>query len=207
MVQLVVGATNPNCRELLEMMFRQRYEIFVKEKGWKLKTYNGLEFDQYDTGKSVYLIECDDDGAIVASMRMNVTDGPYMLSDLFADMCENGIPRDRDTWELTRGALSKNLRKSGYWGRLQCGLVEAALLFGMKRACGLFTVDHVMRQMRGGSDAKPLGQPRMIDGEANVAFEFPLNVEVLQRARGVYKIAGPVIEQIHLMPVETKAAA
>src|SRR5262249_31259505 len=144
---------------------------------------------------------------IAASMRMNTTDGPFMLADLFESMCENGIPRGRDTWELTRGALSRNLRKTGYWGRMQCGLVEAALLFGVKKACGLFTVDHVMKQMRGGSDAKPLGQPRMIDGEANVAFEFPLNVEVLRRTREVYRIAGPVIEQIHLMPHQTKAAA
>jgi acyl-homoserine lactone synthase len=207
MVQLVVGATNPNCRELLASMFRQRYEIFVKEKGWDLKTYNGLEFDNYDTARSVYLIGHDEDGQIVASMRMTTTDGPYMLADIFADMCENEIPRDSETWELTRGALAKNLRRSGHWGRMQCALVEAALLFGIKRACGLFTVDHVMKQMRGGSDAKPLGQPRMIDGEANVAFEFPLNVEVLQRTRSVYKIKGPVIEQIHLMPAQEKLAA
>lgn len=207
MVHLVVGATNPNCRELLAAMFRQRYDIFVKEKGWKLKTYNGLEFDQYDTGKSVYLIEHDEDGDIAASMRMNTTDGAFMLADLFSEMCEQGLPRGRDTWELTRGALAKNLRRSGYWGRLQCALVEAALLFGVKKACGLFTVDHVMRQMRGGSDAKPLGQPRMIDGEANVAFQFPLNAEVLQRTRDVYKIRGPVIEHIHLMPADQKLAA
>lgn len=189
------------------MMFRQRYEIFVKEKGWKLKTYNGLEFDNYDTSQSVYLIGLDDDGDIVASMRMNTTDRPHMLADVFSDMCEHGIPRGADTWELTRGALSKNLRRSGHWGRMQCALVEAALLFGVKKACGLFTVDHVMRQMRGGSDARPLGQPKIIDGEANVAFEFPLNVEVLQRTREVYKIKGPVIEQIHLMPAEEKLAA
>jgi acyl-homoserine lactone synthase len=207
MVHLVVGATNSSCPDLLTMMFRQRYEIFVKEKGWKLKTYDGLEFDNYDTLRSVYLIGLDDGGDIVASMRMNTTDGPHMLADIFSDMCENGIPRGTDTWELTRGALSKNLRRSGHWGRMQCALVEAALLFGVKRACGLFTVDHVMRQMRGGSDARPLGQPKDIDGEANVAFEFPLNVEVLQRTRDVYKIKGPVIEQIHLMPAEEKLAA
>ncbi len=207
MVHLVVGATNSRCRELLATMFRQRYDIFVKEKGWKLKTYNGLEFDNYDTPRSVYLIGHDDDGEIVASMRMTTTDGPYMLADIFSDMCENGIPRDADTWELTRGALSKTLRRSGHWGRMQCALVEAALLFGIKKACGLFTVDHVMKQMRGGSDAKPLGQPRMIDGEANVAFEFPLNAEVLQRTRAVYKIKDPVIEHIHLMPIEGKMAA
>jgi N-acyl-L-homoserine lactone synthetase len=206
MIHLVVGATNPNCRELVATMFRQRYDIFVKEKGWKLKSYNGLEFDNYDTDKSVYLMSMEG-STMVASMRMTTTDGPYMLADIFADMCENGIPRDGETWELTRGALAKNLRKSGHWGRMQCALVEAALLFGIKRACGLFTVDHVMRQMRGGSDAKPLGQPRMIDGEANVAFEFPLNVEVLQRTRTVYRITEPAIQHIHLMPAQQRKAA
>jgi acyl-homoserine lactone synthase len=187
-------------------MFRQRHDIFIKEKGWKLKSYNGLEFDNYDTAKSVYLIDVDD-GEIYASMRMTATSEPYMLADIFADMCENGPPRSPDAWELTRGALAKGLRRTGHWGRMQCALVEAALLFGVKRACGLFTVDHVMRQMRGGSDAKPLGQPRMMDGEAHVAFEFPLNVEVLERCRAVYRIKNPVIEHLHLMPAEEKLAA
>src|SRR5262245_53010123 len=207
MVQVVVGATNPNCRELLMAMFRQRHDVFVKEKGWKLKTYNGLEVDQYDTAETIYLMDFDHEGTIVASMRMNKTDGPYMLADIFRDACEGPIPRGADVWELTRGALSSTLRKSGYWGRMQCAMLESALLWGAKRATGFFSVDHIMKQMRVGLDIKPLGQPRLVDGEATVAAEFPFNSETLERLRASYRIERPVIEQIHLMPQQNKVAA
>ena len=207
MVQVVVGATNPNCRAQLAAMFRQRHDVFIKEKGWNLKSYNGLEFDQYDTSDTIYLMEFDQRGTIVASMRMNRTDGPYMLADIFGEVCDGPIPRGIDVWELTRGALSKSLRKSGYWGRMQCAMLEAALLWGAKKATGFFTVDHIMKQMRVGLDIKPLGAPRIVEGEANVAAEFPFNPLTLERLRASYRIDGPVIEQIHLMPQPTKAAA
>ena len=207
MVQVVVGATNPNCRHLLAAMFRQRYDVFIKEKGWRLKSYNGLEFDQYDTAQTIYLMEFDPDGEIVASMRMNRTDGPYMLADIFSEVCEVPIPRGPDVWELTRGALSKSLRKSGYWGRMQCAMLESALLWGATKATGFFTVDHIMKQMRVGLDIKPLGTPKIVDGEANVAAEFPFNTQTLERLRASYKIVGPAIAQIHLMPASNKAAA
>lgn len=205
MVHVVMGATNPNCREYLAAMFRQRYDVFIKEKGWNLKSYNGLEFDNYDTASTIYLLEFDSDGILVASMRMNPTDGPYMLADVFREVCEGEIPRGRDVWELTRGALSRSLRKSGYWGRMQCAMLESALLWGAKKATGFFSVDHIMKQMRVGLDIKPLGPPRLVDGEANVAAEFPFNSETLERLRSSYRISGPVIEQIHVMP--QKAAA
>ena len=207
MVHVVVGATNPNCRELLAKMFRQRHDVFIKEMGWKLKSYNGLEFDQYDTAESIYLMQFDSRKNIVASMRMNPTDGPYMLSEIFSSVCEVPIPRGHDVWELTRGALSKSLRKSGYWGRMQCAMLEAALLWGAKKATGYFTVDHIMKQVRVGLDVKPLGSPRLIDGEPHVAAEFPFNALTLERLRESYGVEGPSIEQIHLMPASQKAAA
>src|SRR5882672_11815610 len=108
MVTLVVGATNPNARELLAKMFRQRHQVFVEEKGWKLKSYNGLEFDNYDTDETVYLMALTPEGEMAASMRMMRTDKPHMLADVFSDMCEGGAPKGSDVWELTRGAMNKN---------------------------------------------------------------------------------------------------
>lgn len=207
MVQLVIGATNPNAREPLTKMFRQRHEIFIEEKHWDLKSYNGLEFDNYDTAETIYVMEFDAKGQIMASMRMNPTHGACMLEDVFGDACHEPVTRGREVWELTRGALAKHLRKSGYWGRIQCAFFEAALLWGARKAVGFFTVDHIMKQMRVGLDIKPLGQPRMVDGELNVAAEFPFNYETLERLRKSYKISVPVIEHIYYMPRDAKAAA
>lgn len=207
MIHLIVGATNPNCRELLVDMFRLRYEVFIKEKGWTIKSYNGLEFDQFDTDETIYLVELDDDGVVVATVRMNATDRPTLFSEVFADMCHDGPPKSAKTWELTRGAIAKHVRKSLHFGKIECATIEAALLWGVTSACGIFGVDLLMKKMRCGLDAKPIGQPRMIDGESNVAAEFAMNSDVLQRTRALYRITGPSIEQIHLMPVAQKEAA
>jgi acyl-homoserine lactone synthase len=135
------------------------------------------------------------------------TDQPFMLADIFADMCERPIPRGPHCWELTRGAMSKNLRGSGHYGRIQCGLLEAALLFGVNKGVGVFSVDLLMNKIRSGLDAKPLGQPRMIDGEPNVAADFPLTGDMLERTRALFKISGPVLKHLHLMPQQQRKAA
>ncbi len=207
MVQLIIGATNPNARELLAKIFRQRYEVFVKEKGWDLKTYNGLEFDNYDVPATLYLAQLDADGEMIASMRMNATDGPFLLKDVFPDMCHGAIPQGRDVWELTRGALSPKLRRSKHYGRMICGVLEAALLWGAQKSIGIYSVDYLMKQMQFGLDLKPLGPPRIMDGEPNVAAEFPFNFETLQRVRTSFGITEPVIERIYHMPQEGRAAA
>ena len=207
MVTLVVGATNPNARELLAKMFRQRHQVFVEEKGWKLKSYNGLEFDNYDTDETVYIMALTPEGEMVASMRMLRTDKPHMMADVFADMCEGGVPRRADVWELTRGALTKGLRATGYWSRMQCGLIEAALLWGVNKGTGIYTVDYVTALNRAGWDGRPMGQPRMMDGEPYVACECNLTGAVLARTRALHKITAPVIERIYYMPEQERRAA
>ena len=206
MIHLIAGATNPNCRELLAGMFRLRHDVFIKEKHWNIKSYNGLEFDQFDTEETLYLVELDEAGAVVATVRMNPTDRPTLFSEVFADMCHGGPPKCPKTWELTRGAIAQNVRKSLHFGRIECATIEAALLWGVTKACGIFGVDLLMKKMRCGLDAKPIGQPRMIDGESHDAAEFAMNGDVLQRTRTLYRITGPSIEQIHLMPGARQAA-
>jgi acyl-homoserine lactone synthase len=207
MVTMVCGATNRTARELLAKMFRQRHQVFVEEKGWKLKSYNGMEFDNYDTDETLYLMAFAPDGEIAASMRMIRTDRPHMLADVFAEMCGNGPPKSADTWELTRGALAKGLRATGYWSRIQCALLEAALLWGVSKGTGIFTVDYVTALMRMGWDGRPIGQPRMIDGEPYVACQCTLTADVLARTRALHNIVGPVLERIYYMPQEKRRAA
>ncbi len=207
MIHLIVGSTNPNCTELLNGIFRLRHDVFVKEMAWKIDARNGLEFDQFDTPDTLYLAELDNTGEVVATVRMNPASRPTLLSEVFPAMCENGAPSSPLTWELTRGAIAKRVRKSIHFGRIECATIEAALLWGITNACGLFGVDLLMKKIRAGLEAKPLGQPRMIDGESTVAAEFPMNIEVLKKTRALYRISGPSIERIHAQPAIEKAAA
>lgn len=207
MVHLIVGASNPVARERLQAMFRQRHDIFIKEKGWQLASRDGLEIDQYDDDDTLYLLQYAPDGELVASMRMNATDRPFMVLDAFADMVQGPITRGPEIWELTRGALSPKLRKSKLYGQVICGVLEAALLWGAKKSIGIYSVDHIMKQMRIGLDLKPLGPPRIVDGEPNVVAEFPFDTQSLLRVRAAFGITRPVIERIFYMPKQDRAAA
>ena len=52
MVDLGVGASNPAARERLQAMFRQRHDIFIKEKGWQLTRKRRAELKMTSTGRS-----------------------------------------------------------------------------------------------------------------------------------------------------------
>src|SRR5690242_9962772 len=111
MMRLIERSDNPGCASALNDMFRLRHDVFIKEMGWKLKTQNGIERDQYDTSRTLYLVESDDDGEVICCVRMNATDSPTMLSEVFPEMCEGGPPNSATTWELTRGAIARSVRK------------------------------------------------------------------------------------------------
>jgi acyl-homoserine lactone synthase len=207
MVDLVVGAWNPAARAPLELMFRQRYDIFIKEKGWKLSARDGLEIDQYDDDDTLYLLQYASSGELIASMRMKATDRPFMVLDSFADMVQGPLERGPDIWELTRGALSAKLRKSKLYGNVICAVLEAGLLWGARKSIGIYSVDYIMKQMRIGLDLKPLGPPRIVDGEPNVVAEFPFDTRSLQRVRATFGITRPVLERIYYGPREDRAAA
>jgi acyl-homoserine lactone synthase len=205
-MRLIEGADNPGHAGLLNDMFRLRHDVFIKEMGWKLRTENGLERDQYDNSHTLYLVESDDSGEVIACVRMNSAAFPTMLSEVFPEMCEGGAPNSATTWELTRGAIARSVRKSKHFGAIECATIEAALLFGVTKACGLFSVDLLGKKMRTGLDATPLGLPRMIDGEPHVAAEFPMDRETLLKTGALYRISGPAIGSIHLLRQERQAA-
>jgi N-acyl-L-homoserine lactone synthetase len=207
MVDLIVGAFNPAARAALEAMFRQRHKIFIEEKGWQLASRDGLEIDQYDNDETLYLLQYASDGTLIASMRMAATDRPFMVLDAFADMVRGPVPAGADIWELTRGALSPKLRKSKHYGHIICAVIEAALLWQVKTSIGLYSVDYIVKQTRIGLDLKPLGPPRIIDGEPHVVAEFPFDAATLQRVRASFGITRPVLERITYMTPEDRAAA
>ena len=60
--------------------------------------------------------------------------------------------------------------------------------------------------MRFGLDAKPLGQPRMMDDEPHVAAEILFNTETLERLRTSFRITGPVVDRLFLNTEQAAAA-
>src|SRR5579871_6174557 len=64
-------------------LLKLRHAEFVERLNYNVPTYNGMEYDQYDTPAAVYMVWRDQQGNVRAGSRMTPTTRPYMLKDLW----------------------------------------------------------------------------------------------------------------------------
>lgn len=96
-----------------------RKAVFIDKAGWNIPVHNGLEFDQYDTAYSHYVVVIDENNECVGCARMmptNVSIGlhSYMIKDAYegklegipTDILDTAPPCEIDAWEATRYAIS-----------------------------------------------------------------------------------------------------
>lgn len=102
---------------------RLRKRVFVDGRGWKIPHTAATEWDQYDTGATVYAVT-HDAGRVVASSRALPCDfqtpvSSYMIRDAARGLLP-GIPSDVmadppttfTTWEATRFAVCPDLDRA-----------------------------------------------------------------------------------------------
>lgn len=111
MIEIITPGNRGLYGDALEAMFRLRHRIFVKDMGWTLPgAGDGVEQDAFDTEETVYFIEREANGAILACARLNPTTGPHMLTDLFADYCDLAPPpTGPEIHELSRVAVDREM--------------------------------------------------------------------------------------------------
>lgn len=104
--------------DLIADFLRVRKRVFVDEKAWSLHHAEGVEFEQYDTFDTTYVIaHCD--GDVLGGARLKRTDRQhgtgevsysYMIRDaalgllpgMPSNLCSARPPIDPRVWELTR---------------------------------------------------------------------------------------------------------
>lgn len=102
-----------------------RKEVFVDKMDWPLFHADSMEFEQYDTLTSVYILAHEDDN-VIGGARLVRTDQnqsvgkvvySYMIRDAYlenlpglpAEICTEKPPVDSKVWELTRFTSMDNL--------------------------------------------------------------------------------------------------
>lgn len=98
-------------------LLRARRKVFIERRGWPLPECRGMEFDQYDTPCSSYMV-LHRNGDIVSGYRFTPSTAQsigstYMLRDAQAgrlpdlpeDVLDVPAPVDPGTWEITRGFI------------------------------------------------------------------------------------------------------
>lgn len=159
----------------LEDAFRLRHRIFVEESGWEaLRRPDGLERDQFDHEDAVHMLLYEGP-LLIGYQRMLPTTRPYLLSEVYPQLCEGPQPRDPAIWEWTRFAVEREHRGDGRGlglagARLVLGYVEWGLDNGIDTIVVEVDPMQSLKFLQCGFVIAQLGIAQKIDGRPVVAM-------------------------------------
>ncbi len=183
----------------IEQMWRRRYEIYVRERGWReLDRPDGREIDQFDTGAADYLLAIEDGHRVVGGSRLVPTTEPTLMSDVFPNLAAvKGVPRSERIFEWTRYFVVPERREphviSPVASAIMCGIQEYGLSKGAEAVSIVLETYWLPRFLEAGWNPRPLGLPETIDGEPTTAILCDVSEEVLEATRALRGIAAPVL--------------
>ncbi|QXI47545.1 MULTISPECIES: acyl-homoserine-lactone synthase [Pseudomonas] len=104
-MEFITGTLETLDASLRSAMAQYRYEVFVRQLGWKLDCEVDSEFDQFDRDDTVYILARDEQKQVVGVARLLSTATPYLLSEVFPElMAGQPLPASEQVWELSRFA-------------------------------------------------------------------------------------------------------
>lgn len=199
--------------DVLAQLHRLRYRQFKERQSYDVPVYKDMEYDQYDTIATVYLVDLDAKGIIRGCSRLNPTDRPYMLQDLWPYMVDQPLPNSPTIWEGTRICIEKTLpgpeRDHIKWS-IVLGYLEFGLANGISKYVGVMQ-NFIWRRVfiQSGWGANYLGEERLIDDIKTRAGEVLVSEAALARVRSTVGIHEPVLQNHYAiaMPPALKAAS
>lgn len=104
MIDIITPQNRPYFKAELDQMHKMRYRVAVEEWGWNIPNIDqNYDKDQFDTDDTVYFLGYNEDGDVRACGRLNPTDKPHLLSEVFPNQCEfRGVPQSKDIHEFSR---------------------------------------------------------------------------------------------------------
>lgn len=104
MMSIVSGDRTSFGPMAMQSLAEYRYRVFVERLGWTLPARDGLEYDQFDSEHTIYVV-ARRAGVIVGTARLLPTTRPYLLESCFPDLLGSiEPPRSECVWELSRFA-------------------------------------------------------------------------------------------------------
>ncbi len=161
--------------DALASQARLRHRVFVERRALPHTSYDGMEYDEFDTPAAVYLVWRDQSQVVRGLIRSAPTSIPYMLETYWPYLCRHrALPKSTDVWEMTRVCVDRDfapaLRKR-IIPELLCGLQEFNQRNAIKAVVGV-TRQHLLNHfLREGVEW--LGDVAEIEGEPEAAFWVP----------------------------------
>ncbi|EKE43423.1 N-acyl-L-homoserine lactone synthetase-like protein [Oceaniovalibus guishaninsula JLT2003] len=179
-----------NHGELFANMLRARHQLFIEHNHWDLPHAMGMEYDQYDTPASRWVVVHDEDGKVLAGNRLTPTTAScgiysYMIRDaqrgLLAtipeDLLYDEAPVAPDVWESSRLFVSHDVpanRRRSVHAWLVKELANSARGLGATSCLTLLNANWPRWAGRVGVDMTAMGPVMEIEGVNNqvVAMRF-----------------------------------
>jgi acyl-homoserine lactone synthase len=176
----------------LDQMFRMRHAFYIEGHGWSgLTSQDGRETDEFDDEHAVYLMSIDPFGEVAASVRLNPTLGPTLLSK-FSDYADEPPPKSESVWDISRWIAAPQHRRSdnprwpsNHQRELMVGILEFCQSRGLTHLSMLAELRLAERIVAYGWPLKYLGRPRQYEGGKGtaVAAEVEVGQHVLALTR------------------------
>ena len=163
-------------RPQLEAMHRQRYELFVRTKGWNLSVRDGGEYDEGDDERAVYLLSIDETGDVYGSLRVRPADDFSMVIDRMPHHVTGdaqALRQDPGLWEMARWVNIAGGPAAGQ--EMRIGVIEYLLRRGASQCIALPDVSMLAYGIRTGWRLRALGAPLPYpEGGIAVAASLPI---------------------------------
>lgn len=164
----------------IDAMHTDRKTIFVDMMRWQIPVYaDQYEIDQFDTREAIYLMCLDEtNGQHLGSVRLLATDRPHLMSEVFPDLCAEGIPRGLDIFEVSRlmtsCKLKSQMQRKSVRDRLALGMVEWALDRGISAFSAVVGPAMLQVTISLPWRVRLLGLPK----DDSSGFIYPLKIEI-----------------------------
>ena len=106
--------------DALPSAHRLRHRIFVERQKYDVPRRRGMEWEQFDTPATIYLLWRGEMAHVRAIARLIPTSLPYTIQRLWPELVRNGdMPSSDDIWEVTRFGIDRDLGRERRTPRLR----------------------------------------------------------------------------------------
>lgn len=191
MIRVISYKDIPQHSELLFSHFQLRHREFIHRQNYAVRSLDGMEFDQYDTLASNYLVYSEDGRTVQGCSRLTPIKFGCMLEDQFPDLVDDKTIFARsDIWEGTRFCIDSRLppdKRRDISRHIAAAYIEFGLHQGAKAIIGLMPT-LILRSVfeRTGIRLERLGSAQMVGEHSRIqAAAIPIKMEQLERVRAV----------------------
>ncbi len=200
-IHVITAENLDSYSDILEEYYRLRHEVFVGERGWRaLARPDGRDLDAYDNENATYLIAIDRD-RVVGGLRLYPTVLPHMISEAFPHLArERGILSGPSILECTRYFIVKERRMGRADCRLLASFQEFCLEAGITEVTAVVEMWWLPRWQQAGFQVRPLGLPRIVEGQPCIAAAIRISRASLDHVRSLAGLRGSCLVRAGTAP-------